>query len=512
MVKGYGDKALPGETTGRGLIYLDRKGDDMMKYIGVSLGVVLLAVGAVRAMEEEEIYGPRPSREEDVRAWDEQNQKQYGENPDVLLLPGLVADRSDRRVEVRAESTGLSPSEAIEFLLIDTGSSHGYEALLWSYAKPSHVHEALEFIGLQPGDPYNPQALRFFPTGDRVLLEVQPEGSDATFPIERLVWDVEAEDTLPEDGYVFTGSIRTQGPDGDMIYVADEYDPRSVASIFNQPGAVLDVPRQVSQGEAFGNQIVNPEETLPGGELVSIMMEPAEEQGRPPPRKLRLAITATTGTNLLYQLHEKGEPLDEGQTAFAAVMQPFFDAKEDRVARYLQLDMGKEVPLATASEVCRQLAVLEMMGMIQVEPPPEGQLYYRAFLPDPSWSDREKRPSQPWELYLRSGDDGVAGDMVWHEEIWEEDALRPHFDVHQHAVATPADVRERLDIHAQQREAAGKSAAPRVLLVSADPDMRYGSLLAFLRPAMDTHGTVYIFVEEREQETEPATAVEGEEM
>ena len=89
-----------------------------------------------------------------------EHRKAYEGNSDVLVLPGLVADRKERKVDILVEATGLAGGAVAEFLLVDQSSSHGYEALLWSFAKPSDVHAALLFIGLRPGAPYNPRALR----------------------------------------------------------------------------------------------------------------------------------------------------------------------------------------------------------------------------------------------------------------------------------------------------------------------------------------------------------------
>ena len=37
---------------------------------------------------------------------------------------------------------------------------------------------------------------------------------------------------------------------------------------------------------------------------------------------------------------------------------------------------------------------------VRISPPEPGEMYYQAFLPNPDYRDREKRPQQPWELTL----------------------------------------------------------------------------------------------------------------
>jgi hypothetical protein len=178
----------------------------------------------------------------------------------MLVLPGLLADRRARRVEVLAECTGLSANETVEFLLIDQGGSHGYEAMLWSLARPSDVDRALEFIGLRRGASVNPAVPRVWSDGDRVQLTVLP-ADGKSFPIEQLILDIQTEKTLPEEGFVFAGSLTVPSADGKepAAYAADVYDPRSLASIYNEAISVLDVPRRVDKGEAYGRQVVNPD-------------------------------------------------------------------------------------------------------------------------------------------------------------------------------------------------------------------------------------------------------------
>jgi len=73
------------------------------------------------------------------------NLKRYANSPSTLVLPGLVADRNPRRVEVMVERTRLGPDSPCEFTVIAETSDHGYEALLIAFAKPSDVHRALQF-------------------------------------------------------------------------------------------------------------------------------------------------------------------------------------------------------------------------------------------------------------------------------------------------------------------------------------------------------------------------------
>ncbi len=461
--------------------------------------ITLLLPGAlsVRAQEEEH-YGPRPAGQAKSLERDKAARDAHAGNPDVLVLPGLVANRKTRQVEVLAECTGLGAGTELEFLLVDKDSSHGYEALLWSHAKPSDVHKALEFIGLKPGSPFNPSALRFWADGDRVNLKVSVDGG-IPVPIEEMVLDNETETTLPEEGFLFTGSIMVPPPDGKgaQVYAADAYDPRSVASIYNEQTAVLDVPRQANKGELYGRQVVNPECAFEGGTLLTILMEPGENAQRAPATRLELALVyPSAATGVVFRLSEaEGKVLAEAPE-LVPVLEKLAVKRKDDIAPFVKLQIADELPLSEMVKPSISLVMMETLGMLRMDPPPEGQLYYRAFVPQKEWMQPEGRPSQPWELHLRLQEAGkVAAEMVLNESVWSGTDPNPTFTRRALGVAEPKALREQLDADAQARVAAGKTPLPGVLLVFAPPELTYGALLAFLQPVLGTHGTIYVFVQ-----------------
>jgi len=412
------------------------------------------------------------------------------------VLPGLVANRKTRQVEVLAECTGLGGGTELEFLLVDQDSSHGYEALLWSYAKPGDVHKALEFIGLKPGRPYNPAAMRFWADGDPVTLSVTVDDGTPV-PIEQLVLDNETETTLPEDGFIFTGSIMAPAPDGSgrQIYVADVYDPRSVASIYNEPAAVLDVPRQANKGELYGRQVVNPDYALDHGTLLTIVMEPKAGFTRAEPVRADLALLYPAGaTNVVLRLSGAESNVLAEASAMVPILEQLQALRKGEVAPVVSLTIADACPVEAIVAPSIALSMMESLGLARMQPPGEGSLYYRAFVPQKAWMQPQGRPSQPWELHLRVQDGDIKGAMVLHEPVWGEAGASPTFTRRSLDVGNPAALRRQLDADAEARQAAGKSALPGVLLVFAAPDVTYGTLLAFVQPVLDTHGTIYVFV------------------
>ena len=139
--------------------------------------ILLLIMGALPVLAQDSApYKQRPEGHEKnkalVAAAYAANLKKYKDDGAWLVLPGLVADRKRRRIELAVESAGLGRDAPCEFAVIDETSGHGYEALLISFAKPSAVHQALRFIGQEPGEPYDPDALRFWAKGEPFILSL----------------------------------------------------------------------------------------------------------------------------------------------------------------------------------------------------------------------------------------------------------------------------------------------------------------------------------------------------
>jgi len=447
-----------------------------------------------RGQEQQDDYGPKPARGKEVKALYEVNLVTNKGNADVLVLPGLVANRKEKTVEVQVESTGLKADDLAEFLLVGHESSHGYEALLWAHAKPSDIQRALIFIGIKPGAPRNPLLPQLSRGGDRVTLTVREKDGES-YPIERLIFDKTTEKTWPEDGFVFSGSLRIPaGAKQAGELVADHDELRSVASLYSEPTAVLDVPRRINQGEVYGQQVVNPELVSKGGDLLTVVMTPGPSDGKPPPKNLNLLIYTSKGTNgVVCRLSEKEKMLcDEAQ--IASVIEQVVGLKKESGTPFVLLAFGKDLPLAIVGKVAMVMTMMETMDVVAIEPPTGTELYYRAFAPNNEWLKPDGRPCQPWEIHLRTANGKVSGSAVWNEPIYSADGLQQTFKKHEVKVADAQAMKNHLEADAKKRKDAGQSSLPSVLLVYVNGNMSYGELMAFLTPALPTHGTVYVFL------------------
>lgn len=443
-------------------------------------------------------YNERPAHSAKAAAVFETNRAKYGASEHVLVLPGLVADRETKQIEVLAEATGIKPGVIVEFLLIDAASSKGYEALLWSHARPSDIHRALEFIGMRPGEPFRPGKLRFWPKGERVLTNVRAAGDDDRIPLESLVVDQTTKQTLPATGFVFTGSITVHKPDmpDEKAYAADVIDPRSVASIYNDSTAVLDVPRRALQHLVYGQQLVAPTCRFKKNELLTVTLEPEYKDGRRRVVDVSLDVTpadkqAATRSVEFELTDTRGRALTD-RRKLADVLGVFGEMKRDGHDPFVSVQFSAGLKLGTVRDVCRLLQAIDTERGIRIEPPAKDQLYYEAFLPDPGLLDRERRIVDPWEVHLTAdADDSVSAKLTRHQSRFV-DGERV-VSVETHDVPSAKALREYLDAEDARRKSLEQRPGPRVLLVFAHPEVSYGLLVKFLAPAMTTHNVVHVF-------------------
>lgn len=477
---------------------------DMLAAVAMT-GAVAFAQGMDDGMEP---YGPQPSQAKKAKEEYESAKKKYAGNKDILVLPGIIADRKKEEVRLFTEWTGLGSGELVEFLLVDKSSSHGYESLLWSYGKPSDVDKALKFIGVKAGTPYNPRLPRLWADGGKVSVLLKD--GDYYAPIERLIYDEEREDTLPEEGFVFSGSflVDSREEEGEKVYVADAYDPRSVASVYNEPAAVLDVPREVNKGEAYGNHVVNPELSYNHGDIIRVVLRPLEGEDERPTFDMVLNVHApssatnasgfvTSSTGMVCRLSGKSGKTVKETRSLSPVMNALNGLRQLGAKVTLNINLGNSLRISEAKKVAAVAVFAEMTGVTKVRPPDEGELFYRGYVPNKDWRVPEKRPSQPWELHISQSDRSKAPQVMMAFRVREEDANgEVRFEKVAFDVEKAADVQHIIREERERRLKAGRSPIPPALLVFVDDQTTHGTMMKFVTPALDTHGTVYVFLDE----------------
>ena len=418
---------------------------------------------------------------------------------EVRTYPHVVADRSESRVVIEAQSSEVGTDEPIEFVLINKQSGHDYEALAITNASAADIRAALEFIGLEPGRTTSYDQMRFWPRGSRVevLFEWMDDGAAETkrLPVREFLKDIRRPDQrFPSDAFVFTGShFLTRREDGEQALATDVVEPHAIISTYNEPNSLIDLNWQASQGGEYGNILINPESALPHKHPLKIYLQPAtgERALQEIDLTLKVAPDDERETGIGFTLkHKDGEVL-ESDSSLTSVMEQFEGFTEALKVPHVRLDFDHELTIELITSVSLLMAQVESEGMVRIEPPLSGELYFRAFLPDSEIYDRDIRGLQPVELHLLKESDGLSVEVIKAVRIWDDDLEfgDSHLDVRRHPVEDPQAAKEKM-LELRER-------IP-VLLVHVDFGIALGDIMSYVVPVLEQFPTVFILIEESE--------------
>lgn len=425
-------------------------------------------------------------------ARDATNQLVFANNTNIFLRPGLLADRLRHTVTIDAETIRLDLNAPVEFPLISADSGKDYEALAVSFASPSDIHAALEFIGIPAGKTVSPGASRFWSRGEPVnmlLTYQEPAGTSniaRTVPATQLIVDTRTRKPLPDNAFIFTGSERVPPPDPtngtNLIYAADVFSPNCIASVYNESSTVLDVPRRVTQNEVYSFLVSNPDLRLPAATLATVSLTPQYTNGHLRVTDLTLGIHSLGDGGAASWTISFGKSVERGTNLNSLVSHLNQLAAGDRDL-YVTLIPDDTLPLDALHRLALSIEPLEDRALIRIEPPPAGHPYYKTFLPAEKHRARAERPVQPWELYLTASGTGATGELVYVEEHWTNDGLPSTYTETRHPASGPNVLPELLLKHD----------APAVVLVFASPDLTYGTIRHFLSSLLERRMIVYVF-------------------
>ena len=440
----------------------------------------------------------RPANLDQVASHLRENMERFGSDSNVLIRPGLVANRTGRWVRIEAEACGLKSPTPTEFFLISTRSGHDYEAIAVSFAAGRDLHTALEFIGLPAGLPIDPGARRYWPRGERVRSEFSWSDSNGTHRamVEELILDRRTGKALPAKGLVFTGSrtVRLPGTD-QMGYAADDIEPQALAANFNHSDVILDVPRQAAQSEVYSQLVPNPAFPLQAGQPLLITLTPEYPAGRLRVQTLTLSVrpapASTPVTNPVFDL--SGDPANELTNAcLAGLLAAFGRMTEAGKDPFVTLKFDDDLTLRDAQSIARWIASIEGENGIRIEPPPPGDFYYRALLSQESLRQRKGRATQPWEFHwpaLLTGN--ATGSLTRIEEEWQDDKNDFAITARDFPVTQPRAISDIL-----QREG-----GTRVVFVYLPPATPYHAIRAWAQAIQATHPTIFIYAESAARES-----------
>ncbi|MFA7172761.1 MAG: hypothetical protein WC340_05010 [Kiritimatiellia bacterium] len=340
---------------------------------------------------------------------------------DQMVLKGVVADKTKREVRLLAEAVGHSVGTTAEFLLVGPASDRAYEAAAVTVADPADIVKAMELIGVQRGRCVDGYQFRFWAYGERCqiyLRRLDVEGAKEHL-ISSLLADSQPEDSLLDEGYVFTGGEwRLEG--GKTTCLTSIEPPCSVISLYNQSSTIFDLPQQSGQSEVYGRLTLA--QKLPYGTLLEVILRPVSTDAMVLPVEVTAALGDGSSLRLLTRcLAQKIERNESMASAMAWMRAQAKNGKD----LFVTLLFAPDLSAKQAQDVARLFNILEGNG-IKLYGKGTESLYYRALLPQESWRKREDRNPQPFEVHLtRDAVGNLQKKLVFIEEDWSVEGLDP---------------------------------------------------------------------------------------
>ncbi len=407
---------------------------------------------------------------------------------------------------ILGEATGLGGADPVEFFLVGPNSGKAYEALAISYASAGDIDAALRAIGLTPGHGVDPEHMLFFPRGPRVEMTfgwTAPAGPMSATTGQLIGRSRAAEPgaaTRPSRaGLVYVGSpLAKAGADGKPRLAADLGDVGSIASSYNEPSTLLDVPRLAPQGIVYRQQLAAA--SLRKGEAVTITITVLKDvhqmdqrivfvtvpNSAPPAVAVQMFALESPGPSMMRPMHVKQLSLED------AVRQILETPVTDEL--FLHPEIAPDVPLGEVARFYRALSAASTLEKCEIEAPKAGeageaevrQIFYQAFLPDEANRDPAERFFPSAELDLT----GAKPLLRTYDDPPTVPGIQPKWKITEQTVATPGDIAAAV---------AGplKPADPddrRPLFIFAPPTLTHAELLKWIAPIRSQYPVIWVYL------------------
>jgi hypothetical protein len=414
--------------------------------------------------------------------------KDAGQGEHIFVAPGVIADRKKQTVTLFGWSTNMKDEEPTEFFLINEESGKDFESLAVTTAKPSDVRKAIEFIGMKPGKTTNFQQLRFWPKGERMTMTFKWEevGQMQAVPAHELIYDDREDDTMPDSGYMFTGSFFYEDNKGEKKFAGDTLDTRSIAATYNDAESLLTVPWQAPQGQVYGRYRANPEMRINDFTPLTVELKPKDKGKK---RVTDMTLTILPGEKeLKFTLTDaKGNAAVENGSVQEFLKVAGEMVKQDKDL-YVAIMFSDDLPVAYVAQAAKLLATIDAFTGLRIEPPAEGQLFYRAFTPNPRWRNREGRVFHGWEVHLDGPLNAKPNIALFDVTETRDDEGLAVINETKH---TPADAAALAKIVEE-----GDEIRPRDIYLFVEPGRPYGQVRKVLADLLDTHNVVFVYLKE----------------
>ena len=282
-----------------------------------------------------------------------------------------------------ATATGVGKGTPLEFVFVGRGSDRDYEAMFLLDEPVDVLCRRMEKAGLPCGLPTDASTCRLWPVGCR--LEFSPS------------LDSFVETKLPEGiapaPPIYTGGTRSEK--GKPVAASDM--PSAFFALYTLAQSPIVFDGIYEQGLVYGAYL--PKSEIKKGTKVQFSVSWNPETM---PRHFDLQVAETNAPAILGALREASSVSSIDAT----------------------ISFDPSMTVAAATTAAKALSLLDS-PKIRLNGFADGNLFYRAFTPDPSWTNRSARLMQPFELRLEQDRDK----LLFIDEDWNVEGDDPKLTV-----------------------------------------------------------------------------------
>ena len=416
----------------------------------------------------------------------QKNIVKYKSNKDFLVLPGLVADKANHKITIDGEVTELASGEPSELYVIYDKSSHGYEALAYSFARPADIMKALEFLGMKPGQAIDSVNRVLWPKGERVLVSfVIDQKKSKEIPMKDFVIYKKTGKNPPNRlSQVFTGSVMMDALDASnkKVLMADAMDPYGIATSYTESGSIMTTPDNVTKGRAYGTVTSGPL-LPPKGTPITLVLRPEYIDGKQRMQYYDLNV-ATNGLGIIvYNLKQNNKKFNS--LTLDDFLKQMINSVDSGHDPFVNVDFNKNLAIGTIKQVAGLIQEIESVKGIRVDEPNTDEPFFKTFLPNEQFRNRQKRYSQPCELWLSETNNMVSAEIIKPTATYLENQIEPRISIKKLSFENINEYKKILDENSDSEV--------KVLLIFAPKDMQYSKVYKYIKPIIKDYPTIYIF-------------------
>ena len=277
-------------------------------------------------------------------------------------------------ISFTATATGVGKGTPLEFLFAGRDSDRDYETMFLLDESVEALCRRAEAAGLPRGRPASAADCVLWPVGCRVSVE--PKMSEFV--------ETDWPQGIASSDFVYTGGTR----DEKGVPVANAEMPLAFCALYSLAQSPVVFNGIYRQGDVYGAH--RAKVALEKGTRRAFTLT---WDAKTLPAHLDVTFAPGTAGGQILKVKEAA---DRGDVDVCVSFDPSLTVRE-------------------ATRLAQTLSLVDS-AHVKLNGRPEGRLFYRAFLPDVRWRDRQQRMVQPFEATVGDGD--AADSLVFVEEDW----------------------------------------------------------------------------------------------